>query len=117
MANANSVVIVTLTVPLDDLLQGRSAILAPSSAIKYFPSLQHRTSAFQSSLGPGNSGLRAHTSKMPPPPPAEHTTNGHSPLAALQDAVYGTRTHTAGAKYQLPRKVPLRIEPKTFFGG
>ena len=43
-------------------------------------------------------------------------TNGQSTITALQDAVYGTRNFTSGARYQLPRKVPLRIEPKTYFG-
>jgi hypothetical protein len=32
------------------------------------------------------------------------------------DAFFGTRAHTEGALYQLPRKIPLRIEPKTYFG-
>lgn len=36
-------------------------------------------------------------------------------VSAASDAVFGTRSYTAGAKLQLPRKVPLRIEPKTFF--
>ena len=43
-------------------------------------------------------------------------TNGQSTITALQDAIYGTRNYTSGARYQLPRKVPLRIEPKTYFG-
>ncbi|CAL5221671.1 g3901 [Coccomyxa viridis] len=42
-------------------------------------------------------------------------TNGQSTITALQDAIYGTRNYTSGARYQLPRKVPLRIEPKTYF--
>jgi len=32
------------------------------------------------------------------------------------DALFGTRAYTEGARYQLPRKIPLRIEPKTYFG-
>ena len=43
-------------------------------------------------------------------------TNGQTTITALQDAIYGTRNYTSGARYQLPRKVPLRIEPKTYFG-
>ena len=42
--------------------------------------------------------------------------NGQTTITALQDAIYGTRNYTSGARYQLPRKVPLRIEPKTYFG-
>ena len=42
-------------------------------------------------------------------------TNGQS-VTAVSDALFGTRQHTTGAKLQLPRKVPLRIEPKTYFG-
>ncbi len=30
--------------------------------------------------------------------------------------IYGTRFHTEGAQLQLPRKVPLRVEPKSYFG-
>ncbi|KAK9826784.1 hypothetical protein WJX81_000272 [Elliptochloris bilobata] len=36
-------------------------------------------------------------------------------IPQISDALFGTRSHTAGARYQVPRKVPLRIEPKTFF--
>lgn len=43
-------------------------------------------------------------------------TNGQTTITALQDALYGTQNYTSGARYQLPRKVPLRIEPKTYFG-
>ncbi|EFN54292.1 hypothetical protein CHLNCDRAFT_135880 [Chlorella variabilis] len=35
--------------------------------------------------------------------------------SSLVDALWGTRTHTEGAQYQKPRKIPLRIEPKTYF--
>lgn len=35
---------------------------------------------------------------------------------AIGDRVFGTRTTTVGAALQLPRKAPLRIEPKTYFG-
>ena len=34
----------------------------------------------------------------------------------LTDRLFGTRAHTEGAKFQIPRKIPLRIEPKTYFG-
>ena len=50
------------------------------------------------------------------PPSEQPQTNGQTAVSAIQDAVYGTRNYTPGAKYQLPRKVPLRIEPKTYFG-
>ncbi|KAI8112615.1 hypothetical protein M9434_003936 [Picochlorum sp. BPE23] len=33
----------------------------------------------------------------------------------LRDQLFGTREYTHGARYQLPRKIPLRIEPKTYF--
>eukprot|EP00890_Picochlorum_soloecismus_P001021 jgi/Picsp_1/191/NSC_00190-R1_vacuolar transporter chaperone 1 len=33
----------------------------------------------------------------------------------LRDQLFGTREYTEGARYQLPRKIPLRIEPKTYF--
>ncbi|KAI3435623.1 hypothetical protein D9Q98_001683 [Chlorella vulgaris] len=35
--------------------------------------------------------------------------------SALTDQLWGTRAHTQGAQYQKPRKIPLRIEPKTYF--
>ena len=41
---------------------------------------------------------------------------GGQTVTSVSDAVFGTRQHTTGAKLQLPRKVPLRIEPKTYFG-
>jgi hypothetical protein len=41
---------------------------------------------------------------------------GGKMATALSDALFGTRGYTEGAQYQLPRKIPLRIEPKTFFG-
>jgi uncharacterized membrane protein YidH (DUF202 family) len=31
------------------------------------------------------------------------------------DTLFGTRYHTQGAELQLPRKVPMRVEPKSFF--
>jgi len=34
----------------------------------------------------------------------------------LTDTLFGTRAYTEGARYQIPRKIPLRIEPKTYFG-
>jgi hypothetical protein len=30
--------------------------------------------------------------------------------------LFGTRMHTEGAELQLPRKVPMRVEPKSYFG-
>ena len=30
--------------------------------------------------------------------------------------MFGTRAYTQGALYQVPRKIPVRIEPKTYFG-
>ena len=45
---------------------------------------------------------------------AEH--NSAATTTVVQDALFGTRQYTTGAKLQLPRKVPLRIEPKTYFG-
>ncbi len=37
-------------------------------------------------------------------------------LQQWSDNLFGTRYHTEGASLQLPRKVPLRIEPKSYFG-
>lgn len=34
----------------------------------------------------------------------------------VTDQLFGTLAHTEGAQYQVPRKIPLRIEPKTYFG-
>lgn len=51
---------------------------------------------------------------MPPPRDAGASQAGPS-TAGVTDALFGTRSHTQGAKLQLPRKVPLRIEPKTYF--
>mmetsp|Transcript_8444 Transcript_8444/g.21119 ORF Transcript_8444/g.21119 Transcript_8444/m.21119 type:complete len:173 (-) Transcript_8444:570-1088(-) len=36
-------------------------------------------------------------------------------LSALSDRLFGTRMHTEGAELQLPRKVPMRVEPKSYF--
>lgn len=33
----------------------------------------------------------------------------------VMDTLFGTRYHTVGAELQLPRKVPMRVEPKSFF--
>lgn len=33
----------------------------------------------------------------------------------VMDTMFGTRYHTEGAALQLPRKVPMRVEPKSFF--
>lgn len=32
------------------------------------------------------------------------------------DKLYGTKQFTQGAELQLPRKVPMRVEPKSYFG-
>mmetsp|Transcript_6679 Transcript_6679/g.19222 ORF Transcript_6679/g.19222 Transcript_6679/m.19222 type:complete len:157 (+) Transcript_6679:440-910(+) len=34
---------------------------------------------------------------------------------AVTDRLWGTRAVTVGAEHQLPRRIPVRIEPKTFF--
>lgn len=31
------------------------------------------------------------------------------------DSLWGTRMHTQGAQLQLPRKIPMRVEPKSYF--
>lgn len=31
------------------------------------------------------------------------------------DKIYGTRFYTEGAELQIPRKVPMRVEPKSYF--
>ncbi len=36
--------------------------------------------------------------------------------AKVFDTLFGTRMATEGAQLQLPRKIPVRVEPKTFFG-
>jgi uncharacterized membrane protein YidH (DUF202 family) len=36
--------------------------------------------------------------------------------SALMDSLFGTRYHTEGATIQRPRKVPMRVEPKSYFG-
>ena len=58
---------------------------------------------------------------MPPPPhPREGVAAAadaaRSAAASVSDRLFGTRTVTVGASRQLPRKTPLRIEPKTYFG-
>jgi uncharacterized membrane protein YidH (DUF202 family) len=35
--------------------------------------------------------------------------------AQVFDTLFGTRYHTPGASLQLPRKVPMRVEPKSYF--
>jgi hypothetical protein len=35
---------------------------------------------------------------------------------AVMDSLFGTRYHTEGATIQRPRKVPMRVEPKSYFG-
>lgn len=34
----------------------------------------------------------------------------------VMDQLFGTRYHTEGATIQRPRKVPMRVEPKSYFG-
>lgn len=42
--------------------------------------------------------------------------NGNGSQAAwVFDRLYGTKQYTAGAELQLPRKVPIRVEPKSYF--
>ena len=61
---------------------------------------------------------------MPPAPPNAPEPGLLATLSArlgaegraFSDAVFGTRTTTAGAALQRPRKAALRIEPKTYFG-
>ena len=38
-------------------------------------------------------------------------------MAQVFDTLFGTRYYTEGATLQLPRKVPMRVEPKSYFGG
>ena len=37
-------------------------------------------------------------------------------MEGVTDTLFGTKYFTQGAHLQLPRKVPLRIEPKSYFG-
>jgi len=37
-------------------------------------------------------------------------------MEGVTDTLFGTKYFTQGANLQLPRKVPLRIEPKSYFG-
>lgn len=37
-------------------------------------------------------------------------------MEGVTDTLWGTKYFTQGADLQLPRKVPLRIEPKSYFG-
>lgn len=39
-----------------------------------------------------------------------------SGTAQVFDSMFGTKYHTPGAELQLPRKVPMRVEPKSYFG-
>lgn len=43
-------------------------------------------------------------------------TNGTIATSYIFDKLYGTKQFTAGAELQLPRKVPIRVEPKSYFG-
>ena len=36
--------------------------------------------------------------------------------AKVFDSLFGTRLNTEGATLQLPRKIPVRVEPKSYFG-
>lgn len=47
--------------------------------------------------------------------PREGASTTTEIVNSTSDALFGTRSYTAGARLQLPRKVPLRIEPKSFF--
>lgn len=51
---------------------------------------------------------QSHTPLHPPSPPL--------PTPSVMDTLFGTRQHTSGAELQLPRKVPMRVEPKSYFG-
>ncbi|GLI59006.1 hypothetical protein VaNZ11_000829 [Volvox africanus] len=44
-----------------------------------------------------------------------NNTNGKMATNYLFDKLYGTKQFTAGAELQLPRKVPMRVEPKSYF--
>jgi hypothetical protein len=68
---------------------------------------------------------RAHSTIMPTLPEQAAAQAGmfdafaarmRAEALALGDKFFGTRTTTVGAALQLPRKAPLRIEPKTYFG-
>jgi len=58
---------------------------------------------------PGNTRQNSHL------PTSLYTTTMRLQPSAITDALFGTRSNTEGAYYQLPRKIPLRIEPKTYF--
>lgn len=47
---------------------------------------------------------------------AAAVADARTAAATVTDRLFGTRSVTAGAARQLPRKTPLRIEPKTYFG-
>lgn len=49
---------------------------------------------------------------MQPPPTGMPTGTA----AKVFDSLFGTRMATEGAQLQIPRKIPVRVEPKTFFG-
>lgn len=59
---------------------------------------------------------------MPPPNAADQSQLArladrvHDAALAATDRIFGTRRVTVGARLQIPRKAPLRIEPKTYFG-
>ena len=50
------------------------------------------------------------------PGPSPAAAQATQAVNAVTDKLFGTRAYTPGAQFQLPRKVPLRIEPKTYFG-
>jgi hypothetical protein len=75
----------------------------------------------QNSRGRRYPRTHPHPNTMPPPHQPlstwEATTAAaRSTAASVSDRLFGTRTLTVGAARQLPRKTPLRIEPKTYFG-
>ncbi|GLC43847.1 hypothetical protein PLESTB_000914700 [Pleodorina starrii] len=44
-----------------------------------------------------------------------NNANGKMATSYIFDKLYGTKQFTAGAELQLPRKVPMRVEPKSYF--
>ncbi|KAG2482276.1 hypothetical protein HYH03_018790 [Edaphochlamys debaryana] len=46
---------------------------------------------------------------------ASSQNTGRNATNHLFDRLYGTKQFTAGAELQLPRKVPMRVEPKSYF--
>lgn len=48
--------------------------------------------------------------------PTPAAPRSHVKMAQVFDTLFGTRYYTEGATLQLPRKVPMRVEPKSYFG-